>query len=150
MILAPLADAARYHALHPRFPRAFAWLAEHGATIPDGRHKIDGDDLFAIVESGTTRDAAVARLESHLVYLDIQVNLLHGERMGWAPVQGLTFDDPFVEGRDIAFFKDRPHQDVLVAKDHFVIFYPEDGHMPLLHPAGQPVPYRKIVLKVRI
>ena len=51
MILDTLARADRYFALHPGFARAFAFLRGAGldALVP-GRHPIDGDALFAIVE----------------------------------------------------------------------------------------------------
>ena len=150
MIQDTLVNAARYHGLHPRFAAAFAWLATN-REITDGRHPINGDDLFAIVESGKTWDAAVRRFESHRTYIDIQVNLAGGEIMEWLPVAGLTVEDDFQPDGDIAFYRaptiapTRLH----VQPDEFAIFYPSDAHKPVCHPPSGPTTYRKVVFKVR-
>lgn len=150
MIQDSLANAARYAPLHPLFPAAFAWLAANRG-IADGRHPIQGEDLFAIVETGSTFDPAVRRFESHRTYIDIQVNLAGGEVMEWLPVAGLAVEDDFQPGGDIAFYRTpttaptRLH----VKADEFTIFWPSDAHKPVCHPPTGPTAYRKVVFKVR-
>ncbi len=152
MILTPLADAGRYAGLHPLFGRAFAWCAV-AANLRSaiGTHVIIPDGLTVIVDEGSTRDDAGARLESHRANIDIQVNLSGGEAMEWAPRAGLTLDQDFAPGGDIAFWKQPPlAARFLVAPGHAAIFWPEDAHKPILHPASGRVAYRKMVFKVRI
>ncbi len=76
MILDRLELAHRYHALHPLFPTAFAWAQDkrHHA-LADGKHTLLGEDLYAILDSGTTAPARDKRFESHRRYIDIQLNL---------------------------------------------------------------------------
>jgi biofilm protein TabA len=153
MLLFPLAEAARFHGLHPLFPVALAWLAEaKNRDAPAGRHSIRGDDLFVIAENGMTHDAVQRRFESHRRYVDIQVSLAGGETIEWTPTAGLQVQDDFQGDGDIAFYA---HPERLVTRlallpDYAAIFYPEDAHKPVLHLAGKPSPYRKLVFKVAV
>ena len=151
MILARLADADRYAPLHPLFAPALAWLRDPAlAGLASGRYALDGERLFAIIDETPARDPAQARLESHRAYIDIQVNLAHGERMDWAPVAGLPVEDDFQPDGDIRFHAPAPHQAELAIQPGWMcIFYPEDAHRPLLHLAG-PGPCRKVVVKVAL
>ena len=87
MILDTLARADRYCALHPLFARAFAFLrsADLQALAP-GRHEVQGERLFAIVEACAGRTRAEAKLECHRRYIDIQLVLQGIDEMGWKPV----------------------------------------------------------------
>jgi biofilm protein TabA len=153
MILADLTDAGRYACLHPLFPRVFAFLAAGSHEgLAEGRHAIDGDRLAVIVETGTTKDPGVKRLECHRRYIDVQVVLAGGERMGWAKLDGLVEHVPYDAGKDLRFFADPAGgaASILVLPGQFAIFFPEDAHKPGCHPAGAPVAYRKLVFKVAV
>jgi biofilm protein TabA len=148
VILDTLANAARYAAVHPRFAAAFDFLARPStASLPDGRHEIDGDRLFVLVDRSAGRGREGATLETHRRYIDIQVTLEGLEEIGWAPLASLrpprgAYDD----AKDIAFFDDRPTTWVGVPPGHFVIFFPQDAHAPLAG-RGQ---LRKAVVKVAV
>jgi YhcH/YjgK/YiaL family protein len=148
VILDTLANAARYAAVHPRFAAAFDFLARPStASLPEGRHDIDGDRLFVLVERRDGRGREGATLETHRRYIDIQVTLEGLEEIGWAPLAALRpprggYDD----GKDIAFFDDRPTTWVGVPPGHFVIFFPQDAHAPLAG-RGQ---LRKAIVKVAV
>lgn len=152
MILCRLADAAPFAALHPAFPAAFAWLRANAASAAEGRHDLDGDACFALVQTGTTRDAADGKLESHRAYLDIQMNVAGGEVIEWAPVDGLAVVDDFKPGGDIRFHAEpgRRATPAVLAPGDIAILWPADGHKPVCHPAGAPVAFRKVVVKVRL
>ncbi|MCK6489018.1 MAG: YhcH/YjgK/YiaL family protein [Planctomycetes bacterium] len=152
MILCRLADADPVAILHPRFAQAFAWLRACDPAIADGRYDLAGDDLYALVQSGTTRAAHEGRLESHRTYIDIQAGLGGaGETIEWAPVAGLAVEDDFQPGGDIRFHgpAPRPATRLLVMPGDIAVFWPADGHKPVCHPADAPVPFRKVVVKVR-
>jgi biofilm protein TabA len=152
VILAPLVDQARYAGLHRLFPRAFAWCADPANPArADGRYEL-APGLAVIVESGETRPRATRRFESHRRNIDIQVGLSGPEIIEWTPVAGLRVEDDFAPDGDIAFYAEpgRPVTPLLVQPGHFAIFWPEDAHKPVLHPAGVAVPYRKLVFKVAV
>jgi len=148
MILDHLSRAGRHAALHPRLAAGFAWLAGRDwHTVPDGRHEIDGERLFASVESGTTFEADLRRYESHRRYLDIQFAISGGERMGWWPL-----DLPVVEqaGPDLWFHRVPPGDGIMlpVPAGHIAIFLPGEAHKPCCHLGDCPAPFRKCVVKV--
>ncbi len=49
-----------------------------------GRHDLDGDDLFALVQEYTTRAADECVWEAHRRYIDVQFVVTGAERMGVA------------------------------------------------------------------
>jgi len=153
MIHAPLLHAARYAALHPRFAAAFAWLAQPtNLALADGRYELEGDQLFALVQSGATRDPGVARFESHRRYIDIQVVIAGGEVMEWTPVEGLAEHVAYSEAKDIRFHvePERLASRVVVMPGEFTVFFPEDGHKPCCHLGVVPSEFRKIVIKIAL
>lgn len=149
MLLDHLANAAAYHGLHPRLAAGFAWLAARDwKTVPDGRHDIDGDLLYASVESGTTFEADLRRYESHRRYLDIQYAISGGERMGWWPGAALPVAEQ--AGPDLWFHRMPPDDGLMipVPAGHFTIFLPGEAHKPCCHLGGSPGLFRKCVVKV--
>ena len=148
MILDQFANHPAYLTMHPRFARAFAWLASQDwASVADGKLPIDGEDLIAIIEGGTTAAAANKRFESHRRYLDIQYVISGGERMGWCPASAMEPGDQ--AGPDIWFHPEpRVSQQLVVTPGQFAIFIPGEGHKPCCLLAGDPAPFRKCVMKV--
>jgi biofilm protein TabA len=148
MILDTLARSASYQTLHPAFPRAFEFLQGTAlGTLAAGRHDIDGDRLFVLIDhkQGTGREGA--RLEAHRKYIDIQFTFEGLEEIGWAPLA--TCRPPaggFDAEKDIAFFDDRPSTWLGVPPGLFAIFFPEDAHAPL---AGRGL-LKKAIVKVAV
>lgn len=148
MILDTLARADRYCALHPLFARAFAFLrsADLQALAP-GRHEVQGERLFAIVEACAGRTRAEAKLECHRRYIDIQLVLQGIDEMGWKPVAACL--DPATDydaARDIRFFNDAPSSWIATPPGAFCLFFPDDAHAPLVS-AGT---IRKVVVKIAV
>lgn len=144
MVLDQLANAARYAGLHPRFARAFEALA-NVHSLPDGRHDIDGDRVYLLLQGGDGKGRKAARLEAHRAYIDIQLTLEGIEEIGWSPVAACRPSD-FDTARDIGFFDDRPHVWLTLPPGHFAIFFPTDAHAPL----GGMGKVRKAVVKVAV
>src|SRR3569833_4634113 len=89
MILDTLAHAERYRALHPLFERAFDFLRDTDLmALAPGKHDVQGEQIFAIVEACEGRMRAEAKLECHRRYIDIQLVLAGVDEMGWKPVAG--------------------------------------------------------------
>lgn len=148
MIIDRLEYADRYVALHPLFGAAFRYLREMDPyEVPDGRHMIQGDELFAIVERTQGRGRDLSPLEHHRRYIDIQYVVAGDETIGWMPTGHCQQSSaPFDSQRDIGFYKDRPQTWLKVPPGCFVIFFPEDGHAPL---AGEGSVH-KVVLKIAL
>lgn len=135
MILDSLKNKALYEALHPRFKAVFDYIDSHDlATMECGRHDIDGDDIFVVVQEWDLRPTQEARLELHRKYIDIQL-VLDGadEVFGWSEKKDcLKPEAEFDEQKDVQFFTDIPQCFYSVSKGQFSILYPEDGHAPML------------------
>lgn len=148
MIFDILANADRYAALHPLFPRAFAFLRETDLmALAPGRYPIEGESLFAIVEEVNGRRRADAKLECHRKYIDIQLVLTGIDEMGWKPVRDCH--EPvadYSDKRDIRFFRDEPASWIATPPGAFCVFFPEDAHAPLVGTGS----IRKLVLKIAV
>jgi biofilm protein TabA len=133
MILDTLTNAARYRDMHAGFARAFAFLAETDlATLAAGRHEIEGDNMFVLIDHQEGRGNDRARLEAHRGYIDIQYTIDGQEEIGFAPLSACRKPaGPFDAAKDIIFFDDRPMTWVTVPPGQFAIFFPHDAHAPL-------------------
>jgi YhcH/YjgK/YiaL family protein len=148
MILDHVNNGSLYAALHPGFEKAFAFLDQKDlADLPDGRHPIEGEHLYALVikEDGRGRDRA--RLETHKRYIDIQFAVAGADDIGWKPAaKCASIDQEYNPEKDIAFFGDKPEAWVTTLQGTFAIFFPEDAHAPL----GGTGPIHKVVVKVAL
>jgi len=148
MILDTLAHAERYRALHPLFERAFDFLRDTDLmALAPGKHDVQGEQIFAIVEACEGRTRAEAKLECHRRYIDIQLVLAGVDEMGWKPVAECL--DPQTEydaARDIRFFNDTPSSWIATPPGAFCLIFPEDAHAPLVG-TGM---IRKVVVKIAV
>ena len=109
MIADTLLQCHRYTALSPRFAAAFEFLQQLPADQPLGRHELDGDNCFALVQTYATKPLAEAKFESHRKYIDIQFIQAGGETLLWSPLVALTeMIEPYDAERDIAFYATPP------------------------------------------
>ena len=147
MILDSLKNKAQYAALHPRFQTVFDFIDNNDvAALPCGRHDIDGDNIFVMVQEMDLREIKDARLELHRKYIDIQL-LLQGpaEVFGWSEKKDcLTPVAEFDEAKDIQLFTDTPQCFYTVGEGQFSILYPEDAHAPMLGKGK----VRKLIFKI--
>ena len=85
MILTTLADSADYEALGEDIAAGLRWLRSMDPAIPDGRHPIDGDDVFALVSTYETGPSTEKRFETHVRHVDLQLVANGQERILHAP-----------------------------------------------------------------
>jgi len=148
MILDDLRNANAYTHVHPGFAAAFTMLqGKDVATLPAGKHEVDGDRLFLIINKEEGRDRSGAKLEAHRKYIDIQLVLSGDEEMGWSYITDCQQPvDAFNTERDVILFKDIPTAWFACPPGKFAIFMPEDAHAPL---AGKG-PLHKAVAKIAV
>jgi YhcH/YjgK/YiaL family protein len=147
VILDRLDNPAVIALLPSRLKQAIEYLRSTNLTmLPLGRHDVDGDRLFALVQEYTTRRPDECVWEAHRMYIDVQYVVRGTERMGFADIAKAREREPYDAARDVAFFE--PGDDyVTVSEGMLAIFGPEDVHSPC-GAAGQPAPVRKIIVKV--
>ena len=148
MISDTLAFSKLYESTHARLAAGFDFLRKLPADIADGRHEIDGDRLFALVQSYTTTPAATRKLEHHKKYADIQFLFAGEEILEHAPLDGLAVDTPYDEAKDYGLVRDPATRSAVILRPGgWVIFFPQDAHKPGCA-SGAPGAVRKVVIKV--
>jgi biofilm protein TabA len=143
-------------ALTPNMRKALDFL-EHApaaefAGLPDGKIDIDGDKVFALVQSYKTAAAGdPVVFEVHRQYIDVQYVAAGDEVMAWASTEGLPATAEYEAAKE-AWFAAKPLAETTLlrlAAGELAIFYPTDAHAPRLA-AGEPAPVKKIVVKVAV
>ena len=146
MIIDHLKNAAQYAGLGTRIEAGLAWLAATDfTTMAPGRYELDGKNLYALVQSYETRDPSLGKWEAHRRYIDIQYVVTGCEKMGYAEIstlKGSTYDAE----KDFLFLEGTG--DLLTCgPGTFVLFAPQDAHMPCLA-IDKPQAVTKVVVKV--
>jgi biofilm protein TabA len=150
MILDRLENRRSYGSLHAGLHRGLEYLAGFDAATPDGRYPVDGDDVFAMVQSYETAPSSEKRFEAHRRHIDIQYLISGRERVLHLLAGTLEVDTPYDEGRDVEFYRDPAvSSSVLLLPGEFAIFHPHDVHKPGCMAGGRD-PVRKVVVKVRV
>ncbi|MBN1835300.1 MAG: YhcH/YjgK/YiaL family protein [Spirochaetales bacterium] len=153
MILDRLERCRRYACLGKPFERAFAYLAGTDfSALPDGRRSIDGERLFALLQTYRTRAPGEVSFETHRHHVDVQLFLQGAETIYWLPADDLDSLRTYNEETDAAWYADPPLWDrcpVALTAGLVGVYFPDDAHKPCCHPSGGPQTVRKVVVKVR-
>lgn len=132
MILDSLEHASCYTSLNPAFEKAFCFLHDSMKQIlQPGRYDLDGDRLYAIVQSYTTRPAEQVKWEAHRKYIDIQFLLSGRERIGYATVEKMVCPDEYNKDKDVQLAESTENPSyLLLSTGDFAILFPQDAHQP--------------------
>lgn len=150
MILDTLDRMGRYAALNPRFAAAFTFLRQLGLAPSIGRHEIDGESAYALVQQYETRPVAGVHLEAHRRYVDVQYIVRGSEAIFWASIDGLTVTMPHDPEKDVALFAASANMiPVPIRAGQCAILFPEDAHAPCCT-WGEPAEVLKVVVKVAV
>ena len=152
MIIATLKDLRRYKPLGANLSKAIDWLAAGGwDKLPDGKHEIDGQAVFALVSHYNSKALADARYETHRDYIDIQLLVSGKEIVQARAPDGLAVTEPWKP--DIEFYAapaPGTDQELFLAPGTAMVFFPEDAHRPCIAAGGVSEPIHKVVVKVAL
>ena len=138
MIVDQLENLNFYAGLPPRIVRALEFLRDTDlAALSLGRHVLDGDWLFALVQEYATKPLEQCKWEAHRRYCDVQFVARGIEQIGVANIDRMQVETPYDAEKDVAFFRG-DGDFVTIRAGTFAIFAPPDVHMPCLA-AGSPV-----------
>jgi YhcH/YjgK/YiaL family protein len=153
VIVADLKNIPSQIASTPNMEKALHFL-QHlpSGDLPDGRIEIDGDRVYALVQSYTTLlPSEPITFEVHRKYIDVQYMASGQEVIAWASVAHLPVTAEYEEAKE-AWFGVSPAARATLARlapGELGIFYPTDAHAPRLAD-GEPAAVRKIVVKVAV
>ncbi|MDO3694386.1 YhcH/YjgK/YiaL family protein [Wenyingzhuangia sp. chi5] len=148
MIIDKLENHKLYRNLSDRIAMAFDYVTQTDlANTPIGTYEIDDDKVFAIVMEYITKDIEEANCEGHHAHIDLQYIISGTEYVG---VTTLTDQKPISEDpeKDLDFY-DTTSSLVKFDTGTFMIFFPDDLHMPSVH-IDTPEKVKKVVVKIKV
>jgi YhcH/YjgK/YiaL family protein len=150
LILDIISNRNRYRGLDSAVEKAMEYLAGTDFTaLKDGRHDIEGDEIYALLFSYDTEPESARRFEAHRKYIDVQYLLSGREIIHWAALQELTPAGEYSDEKDIVFLSGNSRARLQLTPGTFALFFPEDAHKPNCA-WDDPQPARKVVVKVRV
>ena len=148
MILDTLENYQLYNAINERIAKGFDFLRTTDLdSLPSGKHDIEGDTIFALVQEYQTKPLEDCKLESHKKYIDIQY-VIRGEEMMGVTTQNNQKIIEVNEDKDYTFYEGTTSL-VRVSKGMFTIFFPDDLHQPCVQ-TELVSEVKKVVIKVLI
>ena len=116
------------------YKAALKFIAENDlGAMENGKHILDGDNLFVNIVDSKLKTPQEARLEVHNVYVDIQVPLSKAESYGVKPrSEAKGPEGDFNSEKDILFYTDKDWQTITVDKGQPITFDPDTAHAPLI------------------
>ena len=140
--------AKQYQLNKAVWDKAFAYLKTTDLkTLANGRHVIDGENVYGIVTQAPTKDYDKTAFESHRKYIDLQYVITGEEKMAKAPVTSVTVSKPYEAAADIAYYSGEGKIYTVPAAS-FMLFFPTEAHRPNITPGGNKV-VKKIVIKIK-
>lgn len=152
MLTTNIALAQRYDYLNDRFRKAFDFLNTADLkSLPLGNTAIDGDEVYANVQSYTTLPKEDAPFESHRKYFDLQYVVEGEEAFGYVSQPLCTPAMEYDAARDLIFYQEPEQSGSIILKaGDFAIVPPEDAHAPRRQTSNGACAVRKIVVKVKV
>ena len=148
MILDTLENYQLYTSINERIAKGFDFLRTTDLdSLPSGKHDIEGDTIFALVQEYQTKPLEDCKLESHKKYIDIQY-VIRGEEIMGITTQNNQKIIEVNEEKDYTFYEGTTSL-VRVSKGMFTIFFPDDLHQPCVHTESA-AEVKKVVIKVLI
>ena len=119
-------------------------------SLADGRYEIDGDRLFANVQSLKTKPKEDKKWEVHRKYIDIQYVINGFECMGFGLLDDFkTVKEAYNEAKDVEFLDGEKYSFINVEEGNFTVFYPNDVHAPMLS-VEKTSEIKKVIVKIAI
>jgi YhcH/YjgK/YiaL family protein len=133
------------------FEAAFEFLDQKAlADVPVGKHAIEGEQVYALVQKLPSRSADTAQFESHRKYIDVHYVVSGQETSGFSPAENLKLAVPYDESKDVMLYAvPEQYTKVEVRQGHFVVYHPGQAHLPNCHLQG-PHDLHKVVIKVHV
>lgn len=147
MILDNLNRLEFYSSLNPHFEKVHDFFQDNDLMdMADGRYEIDGDNAYVMIGDHNLKTEADATTEAHDKYIDIQIVLRGSETHGWIDREECASVREVKPEKDLTFFNDRPTDMISLSAGQMVIFFPWDGHAPLIGEGTA----RKAIVKVAV
>lgn len=153
MIIGSINDIGKYSSLSKNFKTAINYI-QSLLTLNQGKHTIDGEEVYLIRDSYDTKPIEECFFESHIKYADIQIVLSGEEGFGYkdAKSEGIVVTEDYSEDKDVKKYSAKPELIYKLKKDRFAIVFPEDLHMVKIDSGmcQEKCKSEKVVIKVKL
>lgn len=149
MIKDRLDNAHNYDGLHKNMRMVMEILQSLNLNeLQPGHIELDGKYVYINVDKVDGKSREEAKIEAHRKYIDIQIPISGKEMIGVMPVNELkNVTMPYDEEKDVMFYGDKITHWETVEPGEFIIFFPADGHAPLVE-CGEN--HHKLVVKISV
>jgi len=117
-------------------------------TLSVGKHPLDGDNAYASVTEGPSKDLGKASWESHKKYIDLQYVIKGKEQIDVANANTATVIKPYDATKDVANYTANGTAHI-AEPGTFYLFFPLDVHRPNIKVPGYDV-VKKLVIKIKV
>lgn len=149
MIFDSIKNASLYANASGRLWAALEYLARTDfSNIQAGKHVIQGDELFAMVQRYDSRPIEQGKWEAHRRYIDVQFLAAGSERMGIASLDSMAIKTPYDDQKDLVILSGQGELLTMQA-GQFMVLYPHEAHMPCIA-VDAPQAVTKVVVKVAV
>lgn len=146
-------NAKKYYELSEYIKLGLEYLENTDfSEMQNGKYKILGDFVFAIVQDYHSKPESEGKFEVHKKFIDIQYIIDGEERMGVGDINNFSETTKYDDVKDIVFLEPKAQSmpDFLNLKEkEFVIFMPSDAHMPSISVKDSSY-VKKVVVKVSV
>lgn len=150
MIIDQLHNASLYSSINSRIGNALSFLKGNPISEwPAGRYEIPISGMYLLIQQYNTYKQDKMFWEAHRDHIDVQYIIDGEETMGYAPVSELTVTGDFLDTKDVLVLEGNGKLFFTMQKGDFVVFYPQDAHMPCLT-LREPEMVKKAVVKIRV
>ncbi|OPJ62509.1 YhcH/YjgK/YiaL family protein [Clostridium chromiireducens] len=147
MVIDKLENGKCYYGLGVKIQRALEYLSNINLTeLEAGNYQIENNDVYAMVSEYETKSMEGVLWEAHKRYIDVQYMIKGSEKMGYTNVDNIKVTIDYDSKKDI-LFGTANGDFVTVQEGMFIIFTPEDGHMPSIN-VEKSKKVKKVVVKV--
>ncbi len=148
MIKDKLKNAESYYGISARLKKGFEWLKSTDLrNLRDGKYFIEGDKIFANVQSYWTKETAP--YEGHRKYIDIQYMIDGAEKIGVVDYSKCSTIENYDNEKDIEFLESSNNEFQILNTEEFLVFFPQDAHQPALTNSEKQF-VKKVIVKVKI
>ena len=149
MIKDKLENANTYYGISENFKKGLEWLQNNDLkTLPEGKHIIDSDNVYANIQSYNTKDDAP--YEAHRKYADIQLMINGSEKIGITDYSACNVIEMYDSEKDIEFLSyNKEDFYIKIQEGEFLILFPQDAHKPSIN-SGKKQSVKKVVVKIKL
>lgn len=149
MIVDHLKNYTMYLSVNSNMSKGFEFIRKYLENeLPEGRYEVDGENVYAMVQSYETTPEKDKKWEAHKEYIDLQYVVCGKETIYWTHEKTLVPCAEYNSEKDYTLYEGPEGTGVKLSNGYYSILFPEDAHKPgCIWDEKQTI--KKIVVKVK-